>query len=865
MRELLKALWKTADKLNDGALTIWLNPGKRSLHMPAENIRTLDASDMADLHDIAGNRNVYFGLGLREKGLPENRQGGKAQIVAMPGSSLDIDFRNPRAHKALNLPKDLDEAAILLEGLPPPSAIVLTANGVHVYWFFKVPLILDTPTKRTQAQKAYSAWQKPIIALAAKHGWQLDDTASIQRVWRLPGFTNQKTDKLVELAYCDPDVRYTPEEIGIKMPEPRSAKEEKEETAAPAPSSELVKQLTDSLTRVSPNNKFKIAIKAVLKGKSMANPGERDQTLQGVCSTIAWFPEGREADPAELAEILRPSLQVWADEPGDDKKTIEQEMAKAIDKIKRNQQDYWAKQAELRPKLAGIARALGVDLDDDEATIDISKSEKARVKDVPNEFFIRRSIIQYRDSYYIYDFRIEQYTGMKKPSELIPVLRDAWADGPDTLDIEYENAKGKTCIKAAPQIAQEYCTNTDKVIGFMTEGESWFEIKKGRSTFHEAIAQPQVTEAVYDEQIDLWLKLMVGSGRCKPTKRFPEGRPVIDLLFDWIAAVPQLGSQNSALYLDGFGGAGKGLLSNGLSRIWHNGGPTEFELVTGSFNNDIARCPLLRIDEGLPDKRGDITKKLRSMLGTQSFTLNEKNLPTRVVNGAIRLIICANNDRVLNTGDADYSQRDIEAISKRILYIPTQKPASDWLEEHNENGALTTEWVDGHGIAKHCLWLRDNRKIVRGGRFMVEGGETGMHRQMIMGGDTNGLIYEWMVRFASDPDPVNKRYRSAQSMPLAQTGDGELLVNAEAVISCWDCYMKHAKLPKSDRIGPALGKLSYRTARLGPRGARQRFHAIKADMILEWCERHQIGNEDKIAANLKRKMKIEPEQKESLD
>jgi hypothetical protein len=838
MRELLAALWKTADSLDNGALTIWINPGKLSLHMPARNILTLDAESVADLHDIAGNRNVYFGLGLRVEGLDEDRQGGKSEIVAMPGLWLDIDFYNPVAHKALNLPKDLDEASVVLDQMPDPSALIHSGNGVQVGWFFNKPIILDTQTRRTQAQKAYAAWQKPLIDLAAKHGWQLDNTASIQRVWRLPGFTNQKTDKPVELLYCDADVRYEPGELGLNMPAPRSAGEEKPKKKAPAPvpaASELVAEVRSSLARISPNNRYKDAIKAVLKGESMANPGERDRTLQGVCSTIAWFPEGRNADPEELAEVLRPSLQVWADEPGDGEsevKSIEQEMEKAVDKIRRNQEDYHAKQAERLPQLEGIAKALGVSLDGDDRP--------------PNDQIIRHSMIQYRDSYYVYDYRIEQYTGMKTSKEILPLLRDAWEEGPGELAIEYENAKGEIKDKTLARIAKEYCTNTDKVMGDMTLLESSYSAEK--RTFYEAVAQRRVTESEYNEEIDTWLRLMVGDGITK------DGRQLVDLVLDWIAVVPRLDAQNSALYLDGFSGAGKGLLAQGLARLWHEGPPTEFELITGNFNNDISKCPLLHIDEGLEGQSRDITKKLRAILGRQNFSLNEKNLPTRMVKGAIRLIICANNSGVLNVGDTDYSQRDLEAIVGRILYIYAQKASADWLKARNKNGKLTYGWVDEDGIAKHCLWLYENRVVTPGRRFLVEGDETEMHRGMIMQGDTNSLVYEWIARFASNPGLVYQRYKAAQTIPLAQIGNGEIRVNAECLIECWDCYMKHALPPKSTRIGPALGKLSERVARLGPREDRHRFHVIKPDMIVEWCERHQIGNEDRIADNLEKRV-----------
>jgi len=854
MRTLFEALWKNVNR--PGSLTFWLNPSKTSLHVPLRNLPFSD-EDAIDLAELAGDCNVYFGLGLRRDGLTEKQQGGKKDIIALPALVLDIDFYDPIAHKAQNLPKDLDEASVLIDHLPDPSAIVFTGNGVHVYWFLKEPIELDSPTRRTQVQRAYKEFHEPIIAKATERGWHLDNTASIQRVWRVPGFINQKTNKKVELGFCDDDAYYEPEDLGIKIPRRRVSELDEEPPLPPtqpastpqveegeAPPDYLLARMRERLARVTPNNRFYQAVQALLKGESMANPGERDHTLQGVCSTIAWMPEGRDADPEILAELFRPSLAVWAAEGTDKTKTVDEELKKVIDKIRRSQEDYWDQQAKKRPLLLGIAKALGVSLEPEE---DEGEEEKK-----PNEFFLKHALIIYRENYYAFDWRFGSYSKVKRAgNEILTYLRDAWANGPDEIDIEYENARGEIKQKTLPRICVEYGTNADRVIGDMVRKQSSYDPES--RIFFEALAQHRVTEAVFDPAIDTWLRLMVGDGRCNPTAQFPEGRPLVDVFLDWLAGVVKLDKQNSALYLNGASGAGKGLISNGLARIWHEGPPTDFERVTGNFNENIVDCPLLWIDEGISQKhKNDISVKLRAILGRQSFELNEKFLSTRIVSGATRLIICANNENVL-IGDAEYSRADLEAIVGRILHIRVQQAAADWLREHNKNGRLTREWIDGDKIAKHALWLAENRTIVEGRRFLVEGDETEMHRNMITQGDTNGLVYEWLARFASNPEPLYKRYRSAQKPPLARVSNDELLVNTEGLIDCWDLYMSEGEKPKSTRIGRVLGNLSHRVRKLGARHERTSFHVIEPDLVVEWSAKNQIGNEDKIAMNLKRK------------
>lgn len=815
MRRLLKALWPYAALR--GAVTFWLNPSKRSYHLSLDEVPGLTSSDEQEFGEFAGDRNVYFGLGLRRVGLDEKRQGGKKDIIAMPGVALDIDFFDPRAHAADNLPQDLDEALVLISHLPDPGAIVYTGNGAHVYWFFSEPLLLDTSSRRTQAQRAYKAFQEPIIKQAKDQGWHLDNTASIQRVWRVPGFVNQKTSKPVKLAHCDPSWRCDLQSLGVKMPSRRSV-------VSIRPTRDLnpaLDPLRDALRRVGPNNRFYASIQAALRGQSMAPRGERDETLQGVCSTIAWLPEGRTGDPEELAEILRSSLQRWAEEEGATK-TVEDELRKASDKIERSQEDYWEKQKSLSSQLRGIASALGVRREDEE-----------------NEFLLKHALIQYRSTFYAFDFRRGEYSKPRTREEIIPLVRDAWADGPDGLSIYYTNEKEQRKTKTIARICEEYCTVVDEAIGDMTLQESRFSIED--NTFYEAMARRRVIEERFDPQIDEWLHLLAGDK--------------YDKVCDWIAAVPQLGCQCCALYLDGKTGAGKGMLASGLARLWRKGGATPFINVIGDYNEEIIQCPLVWIDEGVPGRKGNITAELRAIVGRSSFSCKEKYLSNRPVLGSIRMLICANNSNVLMFGDSEISTSDLEAVVGRILHVTARTEAAEWLEKNNEGGRVTKSWVEGDLLAKHCLYLCEHRKLIPGRRFLVEGDETQMHRQLAMQGETNGLVYEWLVRFATNPGQVEKAYRTKKERPLAQIGNGEILVNTQCVLDCWRLYMSEdVRRPSSTRIGKVLARLAYKTARIGSRGKRNRYHVIKSDLILEWCREQQIGNEDQIEENLKKEL-----------
>jgi hypothetical protein len=824
---LLNALWGGSVDL-PGAVTFWFTGerDKTSFHLPLSQVSGLADADHLELAELAGKSNVYFGNGLRRLGLTEHQQGGRKDVIALPALVLDIDFADRWAHKAQNLPADLDEAAVLLDDVPDPSIVVGTGNGVHLYWLFKEPLLLNTTAQRLAAAKAVKKFQGGIIARAQEHGWHLDDTHSIQRVWRVPGFINRKNDKPVELWHCDADVRYDLAELGLKV---KGAEWTTAPTPIPVPSVSWdqeeanLSELRDQLQMIRSDMRWHKAIQAALKGESMAKPGARDLTLQGVCSTIAWLPSGRKASSKQLAEILRPSLTEWTKEETA-KLTVEQEMVKAADKIGRSQEDYWDQQRKARPLLEGIAHALGVSL-------------KSNGKAAPdNDFFLRHAIIQYRSAFYVFDWRYDRYSGAKTDRELVTVCRDAWANGPAALSIRYNSDKGKPITKKTARLCEEYCTVVDRVIGDLNIERSRFELLPPPNAgiqFREAFAIKRVTDEEFSPQIDEWLRLFAADQ--------------YGILCDWIATATKLDEPNSCLYLDGFSGSGKSLLAKGLARLWHEGDPTAFRDAVGAFNDDLGKCPLVWIDEGLGGHK-NLTEQVRRLVAQHSFTMSAKFLPNRSIQGALRLMICANNDEILN--DPKLSTQDEQAMVKRILYIKTHEAAERYLVEHGGRD-FTTPWVEGDGLARHCLYLQKNRTVKRAGRFLVEGDSTEMHRKLVITGDANGQIYEWITRFATDPKPAQLRWGQVHQRPLAIIGGGQILICAEGLLDCWEVYMtEKIQKPSAHRAGRVIKKVSQGRTRLGPRGDRVWFHCVKPELILAWCEANQVGNQDRIEDNL---------------
>jgi hypothetical protein len=217
------------------------------------------------------------------------------------------------------------------------------------------------------------------------------------------------------------------------------------------------------------------------------------------------------------------------------------------------------------------------------------------------------------------------------------------------------------------------------------------------------------------------------------------------------------------------------------------------------------------------------------------------------------LLICANNDSVLSFADEDISVRDLQAITERFFHVQVQPGAADWLR--NVGQAKTREFVEGGAIARHALYLAQTVPLPDE-RFVVTSEETSMHRNIVMTGDLNGLIFEWLTRFASTPERIEGEFRSAHKQPGAVIGNGQILVNSQTVVDFWKTYMNDVVKPKTGRVTRAISSLSYGSRKLGPRGARVRYHRIDPSLVIEWSHRHQIGDTSLIMSNLERDVEI---------
>ena len=292
--------------------------------------------------------------------------------------------------------------------------------------------------------------------------------------------------------------------------------------------------------------------------------------------------------------------------------------------------------------------------------------------------------------------------------------------------------RGQRSIKSYVDLCSQYGTIVTEVEASLVHEYSFYDKETGKLTEVTSKRNPKLTPTRHDT-VEKWLTLMGGNQAPK--------------LIDWVAAVPQLDRQCCALYLWGAKGVGKTLLCNGLAALWGLRDITPLEVAIDSFNERLARMPLIVADEYLPDVK-DISGKLRELIGSKNHTLRRKYRPEASLFGAIRLIMLANTPHLLDL-KGDHTKEDLDAIAERFLFVNCDKQASTYLEDlpQSEKDAMLD-----YKIAEHCLWLSINWKIEEGKRFIVEGSLGEANLNISINNERTALICEWFIEYLSNPE-----------------------------------------------------------------------------------------------------------------
>jgi hypothetical protein len=827
--EFLNLLWPIGLA---GAASIWFKQSKSTIHVPLSALHA-DWAEEDDFQVLEAQMDTYTSPGLRQLGLEPGQAGRKQDVVALSGFVLDIDMAHGihKANTKTERPLPTTEADVdrILDGGPEPTFVIDSGGGIQPWFLFPEPWLLPDNAARIAAAHAYKSFYLPYQQRATALGFHLDKgMATIQHLFRLPGSKNYKFDdpKPVEVIYRSAS--------RIAIPSVRLVESKSVSSKQPGDSLDNVRQW---MQKLRPTHPCKQAIEDVLAGRSFSEPGSRNDTMYQVCSTIAWLTPARELEIEDLVELLRPSLAVWAAEPTAEK-SLEEEMEVAARMFESAIENRAEKDNARNQVLAGVARGMsrviGRQVEQAEPSKGHEKVEnKSETEDDEQklEQVLSAAVVQYRSNFYCYSFGNESrrvgYYGPYTKEEFLTQLKSCWENADEAFTLDYENDKGDVKDKTHVRILKEYATGADKLIGHIDLQESYFDLET--LTFHDAKCPFRVIEPAYDPLVDEWLTLLGGDRQ--------------DKLKDWLAAVPMVNRPLSALYLEGPPGIGKSdLLAPGVARLWRETGPSRFADII-DHNGDMFACPFILLDEGLPKRASQTSAFIRSLIAASEHTYREKYIVNHKVMGCVRLMIAANNDRVLaHLANEDLNEVDIEAITDRFLHVKTDDEPAKWIRTMNKKSrSVIDEWKTQDKIARHVLWLRHNRTVPEGKRFRVDGEAEEIARALLVSGDRQEIVLEWIARFCLEPKRLADFYRQAKKVPMALIGNGQVLVNVQALLDCSDKYRPGLK----DRLGPVtigrvLIQLSDSKRRIGPREDRIKYHLINFENVKKVAETLQL-------------------------
>lgn len=353
---------------------------------------------------------------------------------------------------------------------------------------------------------------------------------------------------------------------------------------------------------------------------------------------------------------------------------------------------------------------------------------------------------------------------------------------------------------------------------------------KNFGTLHMGCCVGVPVEAKFNPDVAKWLELFAGDHHEK--------------LLDWLATAAQLNDPTCALYIHGAPGTGKGLFASGLAALWGTGA-TSYNDAVGKFNSALTRNPIVHVDEYFAffDGQDGFSGAFRSLIGDTTRQLRVKHMSSATLVGCPRLVICANNGDALQINE-NLTGQDLAAIAQRVLYIKNNPQAADFLR--GLGGRVRTKnWVNGPdgsvgAVGQHITWLKENRQVTPGGRFLVEGVMGDWHRDLMGSSGLSGAVLGAVAHYV-------QRGQYDEGLELYK---GDVLVNAPALRRLWGA-LTGDKSPRETTLVKSLRTLSNdKTVRRRTSTGRLRFYKLNGADVLRTAENLQIGDVDKMKEEL---------------
>lgn len=312
LQTFCKLLYPCAE---EGWLALNFFPDKKTQWVKADEI------NLAKI-DLTG-KNCYLGIGIRQQPLTSDKRGDASHVIAIPGFWVDLDFDDGNTHRAKNLPPSLDACMAMLDDAPyRPSLVVHSGHGLQAYWLFNEPWYFEDDGDRQYAARLAKGWESWFQIYGKNHGWHVDSTADLARVFRIPGTYNHKTDPPVQARIIQESlVRYEPSDFDDWL---------QEDTPHSAPVHDNDIQVSDILKATTISDRLKFLI---VSGDVIGKYPSRSEAVFAVTSGLI---RAKIDDSSIVSTLLNPNYRISEMPIEKGRKWVESEVERVHKKLSLN-------------------------------------------------------------------------------------------------------------------------------------------------------------------------------------------------------------------------------------------------------------------------------------------------------------------------------------------------------------------------------------------------------------------------------------------------------------------------------------------------------------------------------------------------
>jgi hypothetical protein len=403
----------------------------------------------------------------------------------------------------------------------------------------------------------------------------------------------------------------------------------------------------------------KQALQAILGGEPYAEPGAIDATL---VTTIGHFKAewGLDVNTDSILDIMRQSLDAMPPDRSHEHAREKIERFYAAERAA----ERTAQEERIKEHFERIGHPKRTEPYTPEEITYMRETYAARS---PNS-----TVVTFGGR--VYGLTIEGYRDIG-PTEMPDILR---AVSPFDVESVQPNGLPRTAVSLLTECGQ----HAQELAYVYGTSESSFD----GTTLRLPTAPLRSLEPHRSQLVDDWLGALAGEN--------------YDKLIQWLAWLRHVDRPLICLYLGGASGSGKSMLAKGISRMW--GAFVPMNVAFADFNAELLASPFVWGDERFPrapNSGAYKTEEFRDFIQTKVHTINQKFRQHVKLEGYCRTMLTANNENVFRTATANMTHDDIEAIARRILYIPARYEGTAFCRAVDVQPLVETDTIAQHILA----------------------------------------------------------------------------------------------------------------------------------------------------------------------